>query len=200
MKCIADELKRVQTTSLDDPDFHIHQRFQVDMEWWILGKAIEGLKIVGIEVPVYAEKRQEVDFITYNAKGEIFCPIEISEALEPGRERVNEYREAKQRSNEAPLLGKLIEPIPDPWITLKDILRKKYAKIYPTRTWLIVYYDISYAKISEYGWWHSTILANAKDWNVEKAPFERVLIMDATGKAMVQFSPKLEVIKVEKML
>jgi hypothetical protein len=198
MKRITGELKRVQTTSLDDPDFHIHQRFQVDMEWWVLGKAIEGLNNVGIEVPEYAEKRQEVDFITYNAKGKIFCPIEISEAMEPGRERVNEYREAKQRSNEPPLPSKLIEPIPDPWITLKDVLRKKYAKKYPAQTWLIVYYDISYAKISEYGWWHSTILANAKDWNVKKSPFQRVLVLNSSGNAIVQFSPKLCVIREER--
>jgi hypothetical protein len=117
--------------------------------------------------------------------------------MEPGRKRVNEYREAKQRSNETLLPGKFIEPIPDPWVTLKDVLRKKYAKKYPVQTWLIVYYNISYSKISEYGWWHSTILANAKSWSVENSPFERVLIINSSGKAIVQFSPQLSVIKVE---
>lgn len=197
MERISDELRRVQTTSLDDSDFNIHQKFQVDMEWWVLGKAVDGLKSVGIKAPEYAEKRQEVDFITYDAKREIFCPIEISEAMEPGRKRVNEYREAKQRSNEPPLPGKLIEPIPDPWITLKDVLKKKYSKKYPPRTWLIVYYNISYGKISNFGWWHKTILANAKNWNIEKSPFERVLIINASGEAIVQFSPQLTVIKEE---
>src|SRR5512140_3544243 len=100
MKRIKHELLRVQNESLPNPNFHIDRRFQVDMEWWILGKAVECLAQVGTKTPEFAVKEHHVDFMTYDRNGDPFCPIEITEALEPGRQRAKEYRDAKQMSND----------------------------------------------------------------------------------------------------
>lgn len=191
------ELLRVQNESLSNADFHIDRRFQVDMEWWVLGKAVECLAQAGDKTPVFAVKANHVDFMTFDRNGVPFCPIEITEALEPGRQRAKEYQDAKQMSIGAKPEGKLIETIAYPWKTLRKVLSNKYQKSYPSCTWLIVYFNISYSKISEFGWWHSTLIANASNWNLATSPFARVLILNAGGDALVQISPQLAVVKEE---
>jgi hypothetical protein len=61
----------------------------------------------------------------------------------------------------------------------------------------MVYYNIVYGKISQYGSWHEIILTNAKNWDLAPTRFERVLVLNSDGKSIVELHPRLAVIKEE---
>ena len=198
MKNILKELERVEKLIVSDPDFHINQKYKSDMEWWVLGKAGEILSELGFEYPTYAIKGESPDFITYNERQMEFYPIEVTEVLEPDRRRAEEYKIGRQITDWSKTPGRLVDPLEKPWLTLEACFLKKFKKKYPPKTWLIIYFNISYSHISEYGWWHKTLLANAKKWDLSGCPFWKVLLLNSSGEALVDLFPKIYVIKPEK--
>ena len=197
MKSILIELERVEKLIEKEPDFFIHQRFQTDMEWWVIGRTARILSEINSSFPAFAEKTLVPDFRTLDVRRNEFNLIEVTEALLPGRKRVEEYKKEKEITDWSHIEWESIDPIENPWITLINCLNKKFSIKYPPHTWLIIYLNISYVYISEHGYWHQTLLANAVQWNLGISSFERVLVLDSTGKALVELFPKMVTIKPE---
>jgi hypothetical protein len=127
-----------------------------------------------------------------------FRPVEVGEAVRPGRRRVDEYRAAKQKPSDSNSLGHLIDPICTPFITLERVVRKKCKKPYPIGSWLIVNYNISFGYVSQYGWWHDHVLSTARAWPLSNKVFQRILVLNSSRQAIVELYPEMKVIVPEK--
>ena len=204
MKKIIDELKRVSLLIKKiNGDIYLDRKYKDDLEWWVLGKMTELLKASNEQYPVYADKLfpPEPDFITYDVNRNKFNPIEVTEVIDPKRKRSDEYKNS----------FKLDHTIVDSetniglWNTLKQRLNNKFLHKYENDCWLLIYFDITYSKISPYGYWHRAIINKAKIWfeskkcNTANCSYEKILVINSGGGAIVSLYPQLNVISSERI-
>ncbi len=203
MNTISKELKRVEKliNTINGKIFR-NRRYKDDLEWWVLGKISEILKMSSLPYPIYAEKKSppDPDFLTYDKSRNIFKYIEITEVLEPTRKRSDEYREMP---NEEIILED--EPNAKLSLELMERIKAKLLKRYGKNTWLFIYFDISYSSISPYGYWHKALMTNLKVWkenkeiNLNDQIYKRIFITDAPAEALIQIYPKIQTIKPEEI-
>lgn len=205
MREIRTELRRIEREfpAPGATHFLTERSHRVDREWWVLGKAVSILEIVGEVYPTHAVPTDppNPDFMTFQAAGAPFHPIEITEVLRPGRKRTQEYRDPYHGYGMS-----IVEPHPTPWISFQRKLREKYLKQYGRDCWLIVYHNMGYSDISHVGEWHRTLVYEANKWasdpavpwNPSRSPYGRILIMDAKASAMVELFPTIRVIRPEQ--
>ena len=184
-------------------EFVISQKYKDEREWWILGHLIKLLKESNNPYPVYAKKTKpnDPDFITFDFKKKQFKPIEILEVLTPNRKRGKEYLESEKITE--PYIEE-IKKVKNPWSSFVKKLNDKFLKIYQKDCWLIVYHNMNYGEISNYGFWHNTLLANVEEWrkknfvNFSMCPYEKIYVLNSNVKAMVCIYPELKILVPEK--
>ncbi|MFZ0389902.1 MAG: hypothetical protein WAN36_05540 [Calditrichia bacterium] len=203
-KNIEHELSRVSVLNRKvGSEFIISKKYKDDREWWILGYLCILLRKAGVEFPHFAIKKNEKnppDFITFDHYRKIFRPIEVSEVIAPCRKRTQEYRNTKVFRNLQEFEFENIVQIPNPWESLIERLNKKFLKKYGSNSWLVLYHNMSYSVISSSGYWHHTLLYNAKNWkNNGKVDFsnfegEKVFVINNNCNSMVELFPNFEVV------
>jgi hypothetical protein len=184
-------------------DFITSQKYNDQREWRTLGKFTKLLEQGSCEYPVYADKLNppEPDFITYRSDRSEYKNVEVTEILEAGRKRTKEYLDAKESTDST---GKLVEKIDDPCSPFIKVLNDKFLKFYGDNCWLVIYHDISYAKITPFGFWHNTLVANVEKWRTShlvdfsKCPHEAVFVINASQNALVKIFPSYEAIVPDK--
>lgn len=198
MKIIKQELERVkQLHAKIGSDFVVSREYKDDREWWVLGNTVSLLEQAGLQYPEYAQKTipPDPDFMTYSSNRVRFRPIEIGEVLRPGRKRGDEYEE--------PFYIKDVEQLQLPWESFISVLNDKFLKRYDRDSWLIVYHNIISFEISLDDRWHEILLANAETWkesaprgmiNLTESPYQRILVLNSTGNALVEIHPNLRTI------
>lgn len=205
MLSIDEEFKKVTNIAKEiRGEFVISQKYKDQREWWILGHFINFLKESNNSYPFYAVKTipNDPDFITYDIKKNEFKPVEILEVLTPNRKRAQEYKASK----------KIVEPyieeinkVENPWTSFIQKLNDKFLKIYQENCWLIIYHNMDYGEITNYGFWHNTILANVEEWknlnivNFNKCPYEKIFVIDANPNALVSIYPEMKIIVPERL-
>lgn len=202
MKKIFGELERVELLlQTKRGEIYLDKNHKVDLEWWVLGRACRILITSELISPFFAEnlsaKNQDPpDFVTFDKNEKFFRQIEITEVMPQGRRRSQEYRG-----------GDFIRTHYDskefkenPWLPLKKKLKDKLLRTNGNLTWLVVYFNILYSKISPYGTWNNAIIANTESWlnngeiSFHSSHYEKILVLDSNGKAMVELSPNLSTI------
>ena len=200
MQLIQNELARVEDIISEiDGEIYQDQKYKVDLEWWALGNMTKILNNASLPYPSYAEKREppDADFKACNQDKNFFKWIEITEVLEPGRKRSKEYKNGSREMSEQPNI--------ELWQSLKQRIKDKLNKDYGVGCWLLIYFNIIYGHISQYGTWHSGLLNNVNSWiqsgdlSFSNCQFEQILILNSSGKALVSIYPKTEVISPEKL-
>lgn len=185
-------------------EFVISRDYKDEREWWILGHMSRQLKKQGIQYPEFAKKTDppDPDFITYDKNKERFKQIEVCEVTTPGRKRGDEYRDNDK--NAVPF--KFIEPVNQPWSSFINVLKKKFMKRYGKDCWLLVYHNMFFNEITDVGCWHDLIIENTKLWNgkdneysinLQKSPYEKILVLNSKAEAMVEIYPNLLIITPE---
>jgi len=204
MKIIEDELKRVSLLiEKINGAIYLDRKYKDDLEWWVLGKTAELLKSSNEIFPKFADKLlpPEPDFITFDENGNKFNQIEVTEVINPNR----------KRSDECKKLFKIKLSNPDNKINinllnaLQEQLNKKLLMKYEDNCWLLVYFNIFYSQISPYGYWHRLIISSVKNWfetkscDISDCSYDKILVINSGGGAMVELYPKLNVIITEKL-
>lgn len=207
-KKIRDELSRVLELHENiGSEFVTSKEYQDDREWWILGHFCILLEKSGCEFPVFATKSEQKtppDFITFDHEKKLFNPIELTEVITPGRERTREYRNGKYNNEIENIESESIEVVPDPWSSFIKRLKDKFLKGYGRDSWLVIFHDMCYEEISSMGYWHSTLLANAKIWqeegmiNFTKFQGEKIFVVNNNCNACVTLFPKFDIIVPER--
>jgi hypothetical protein len=200
----ADVMARLRAKSA--AEFFGKRGNESDWEWFILGSALKILEQVGGDVPELAEKHEAPDFLTFRKDGESFVGIEVTEVLRSG------YRRNKFHLDEAKKGRKICAippPHPTPWKSLAEVLKKKFRKVYPNGTWLLVYLDLSrsdfYAMNSNdfEKPWDRIVTEELAQWpretgysvDIERSPFERILLMSSDCSGLMEIFPSLLVLK-----
>lgn len=197
MEIIKEELERVkQLHTQVGSEFVTSHKYKDDREWWVLGNTVFLLEQAGLDYPEYAQKTipPDPDFITYGSNRTRFRPIEVGEVLRIGRRRGDEYKN--------PFSVKDIDQLRHSWESFISVLNDKFLKRYDKDTWLIVYHDLISFEISLDVLWHDVLLANAETWNksapgrinLAESPYQRILVLNSTGKALVEIHPYLKII------
>jgi hypothetical protein len=90
----------------------------------------------------------EPNFRLYTQPGSRSLPLEVTELLDPGRERDREYKwawETAESTGDYLIASELSDPPADYDDRLiehaRHLLSKKFGKDYPQETWLVVYFD-----------------------------------------------------------
>lgn len=191
-------------------DFVVSGNYKTEREWLVLGHMALHLEKHTFNYPVFADKTDppKPDFMTYDKSKKRFKPVEICEVLTPGRKRGDEYRDNKKK----PYNLVFVEPVNQPWSSFISVLNKKFKKRYEENDctlkdcWLVVYHDMNYCEITNFGCWHDLILANAELWNgkdnqcslnLNNSPFEKIFVLNSSFKAMVEIYPSISVITPE---
>lgn len=183
-KRISDELKRVDSLFRHKPfgTLIINRQFKKDLEWWILGRFQKIVNKTKSRFPKFGidiEKNGEPDFyISKNGKT-IFKKIEITEVLKPGRKRSYEYKNDKREKINAINI----------WSSFHERLSSKFNKNFGRDCWLIIYHNIRYSEITPYGVWHNTLLANMENFDFSSCRYEKIFVIDSSGKAAVSIYP-----------
>ena len=185
-------------------EFVISRKYKNEREWWILGYFVKFLRESNNPYPIYAIKTEpnDPDFITYDISKNEFRPVEILEVLTPNRERGKEYIESEKIHE--PYV-EVIENIENPWSSFIQKLNQKFLKIYQKNCWLIIYHNMDYGEISNYGFWHNTILANVEKWkkqnlvSFDKCPYENIFVIDAKPESLVSIHPELKILVPERL-
>lgn len=175
MKTINIELKRVQNvfTSLDQEAIkkaHRNRIFGDDREWWILGKFKNILQTESIPFPDRASKLPQNDSDFKLDNGVI---VQITETVPNNLDSS------------------------DAWSKFSTLLNNKFSHFFGKRSWLIIYFDILYSSISEYGYWHNYILKESLKLDFSNCPYEKIFVINASGEAAVSIFPYSFVIKPE---
>jgi hypothetical protein len=150
MKNIFEEYLKIESEFRKLPGLNDHRnrKYKDPREWWILGrlKLIFNKEKLNSFFPDYANKLPEndTDFeISFDGKI-VYKYIQIIELPPIEISRIGiENRES----------------IRDLYV---NVVNQKFLSDFGVNNWLIVYFDIPYHYISEYGYWHNSILEISK--------------------------------------
>ncbi|MBI3579821.1 MAG: hypothetical protein HY276_12335 [Ignavibacteriales bacterium] len=196
MRRIKDEVERVRQIqqTITPTDFYAERKYKDDREWSALGYFTDVLKKQGMDYPVFAIKKHppDPDFMTYTENRKRFKPIEISEIHSPDEKPGDRYKEIDVE-------GHIIEPVEYPWSSLEKQIADKFKKRYEPDCWLVLYFMMSYAKITMFGSWDTTILAKVKTLKLDESPYQRVFVLYRKGNGLVCIYPERYVILPEQI-
>ena len=91
----------------------------------------------------------------------------------------------------APLYHPVDDPLDAPWESLRDCIAKKATKVYANATTLLVYYDIGIWAFVDWDIpFHLRLFGeNERRAFVTNSAFERIFVLSANMKFLVQLSP-----------
>lgn len=167
--------------------------YKKDLEWWVLLKLWHIFNLEKLPFPKFAkpfEKTTFPDFALSSDGINISNYIEVTEVLLPGRKRSDEYKNKKDFSNQTANEKEI-------WISFERILKKKLTRQFEINTWLLLYHNVRYTHISNYGYWHNSILGKFQEYDFTKSRYEHILVIDASGQACVSLFPYLYIIRPE---
>ncbi|MGA3050839.1 MAG: hypothetical protein ABSE00_02825 [Chitinispirillaceae bacterium] len=198
IKDIIEELTRIK--SIPWADFLTENEHKSDREWWVLGQAVNLLKLAGEKYPIKAEPRNppDADFHCFNNDESFCCSVEIAEVLTPERKRGEDVKNKARPSN-------YYEPRPNIWQSFNDVLKKKLEKQYGSKCWLVIYHNIPFTQICNYGTWDWAIknnvqnLIDEKTMNLPNSPYDQILIINADAEVLVRIHPDLVILIPEKI-
>lgn len=218
MENIQNVFKEIYNREEHIGDIFLKRSGKEDREWLILGYMTRMLKLNCQLYPVFAIGSQppEPDFITFDKDKNLFVPIEITEVQHPNRKRGDEYKQIqkdeerwnkltdeeqkKEIENAEVTVGRTLLDSNDVKAQIINALKDKFLKRYHPSTWLLIYFNIPYGHIAQYGWWHSSMEQIIKEILKENSdfqhpPYSRILMTDCEGGAMIQIYPEICTIK-----
>jgi len=144
-KANAESRERWEAGRSQQHDFIVAEGFKQLREQFYLGNFVQLYNEAADTKVTFAEhlpegRRPQPDFAVYEDTGAVHCYIEVTEWLEPYRNRDEEYRETF-REGARPVGGVPGFAPASPIERLRDQLRKKLrekAPFYPCDTWLLV--------------------------------------------------------------
>lgn len=154
------------------------------------------LSFTGRGLAFGAQKRECPDFDLFDENETHTGQLEVSEVMEEGRRRHAEYKRSRR-------LGYAPEPydIPthhDYWLWVLDRVRVKEGKYPCGRVILLIYFNIPHGHLPKrelYCKWEDIILTKAEGEPIPRpCYFERILIMDAGVKCLVELEPTRRVL------
>ena len=208
MDNICEKLLQIEKLIELSTQVHIGRQYKDELEWWVLGRIVKILKENNLPFPIHAEKRNppDADFITYDDKFKIFKPMELTEVIESGRRRSDEYKKDKKNDkNNDNSVSEFVKKIDKPWETFINNLREKCLMRYENNCWLLVYHNITWTRISGgIGFWHLGTLHTIDSWFkskeerfsfLTKIPYEKILVLNSSGLCLIEIYPKLDIIE-----
>jgi len=159
-------------------------------EQWVLGKFVtlyNEKQTSGVQI-TYAKKLLEnelgdihtPDFAVYNINRELVAYVEITEALDKERTRDAEYKSSKINTKGVEAIDEY-----DYFPLIQDRLNDKCKKLYPQKTWLVVYQNIFASIYDDFPTSQLTTL-QIPDENL----FNQISILDSAGEQYINLCSK----------
>ena len=207
MKSIDEERARIDEYRSDvgAAEFFNDPKYKEDFEWLILSYLTRTLRLAGLQTPSFAEKLAPPapDFQTYFDSGIPCSRVEVTEVLRPQFHRNKFFVDMKRQGLQT---FEIPEPHPMPWLSFRDVLRKKLSKSYAAGSWLLVYHDMSDSEYTDGLLWHERILGELRTWtlnsdttvDITASLYASIYVVDPTGTQVVRLHPQWDVISIRQ--